>query len=199
MEKLKKMPVWLIALILVSGTALGAGIWILTVNVPVEYHEPVQVYYSSEDMIPGDVPEEMEEWYGPVRLRDTRTTDATDLSYGTMHDYVRVENPIDGKDLVNLTLVITAYDENTVSTDDIGFVVIPGLVGPREIAWEWDNGDRTEAEVNGDTYDVIWETVDIEETLIPEDEVEYTVINVAADGADVDGYTIVWELSDTTV
>ncbi|MFO7991312.1 MAG: hypothetical protein R6U61_03340 [Thermoplasmata archaeon] len=192
------IPVWAVALILIIGTVAGAGIWILTVNVPVEYYEPVQVYYSSEDMVPGDTPQPGE-WYGPLQLRDSRTTDATELTYGTLHDYIRAVNPAEGKDPVNLTVDIQAYNTTGDPTNDIGFVVIPELAGPRDITWTYSGADRSSATFNGTTYPVQWGNTQINETLAANSEYTYTVIDVVADGVNVDTYEIVWELSDTTV
>lgn len=193
------IPVWAVALILIIGTVVGAGIWILTVNVPVEYYEPVDVYYSSEDMIPGDTPQSGE-WYGPLQLRDTRTTDATDLTYGTLHDYINATNPAGGKDPVNLTMDIQAYNGTGAATTDIGFVVIPDLVGPRDITWNYEADDNRSAAVyNTNTYNVTWGNVQINETLNINTGATYTVINVVRNSVNVNGYEIVWELSDTTV
>ncbi len=221
-KKLKGIPVWFIAALLIAGTVAGAGLWILTVEVPVDYDEPVKVYYSSEDMIENDVPDNEEDWFGPLQLRDTRTTDPTDLTYGTLHDYVRAEKPEEGKDPVELTVEIQAYDDdgNILDTDtegyaDIGFVVIPaddeinedpvGLLGPREISWEYDQdtGNRDAVLVNGEQYDVEWGFTEITRELGQNDEFEYTVISVVAEEVDespvdVQDYEIVWELYDST-
>jgi len=202
-RKLKRMPVWAVALILIFGTVAGAGIWILTVNVPVEYHEPVQVYYSSEDMVPGDTPStypESAEWYGPIQLRDQRTTSATELTYGTLHDFINATNPAGGKNPVNLTVEIDAYNTTDGATTDIGFVVIPGLVGPRNITWTYDGtGNRTSATYGATTYNVEWGNTTINESLTPGEGATYTVINVGKDTVNIQGYEIVWELYDTTV
>ncbi len=190
-RKLKGIPVWAIAMLLIIGTVAGAGIWILTVNVPVEYYEPVEIYYGSEDM--------ETEWFGPIPLRDTRTTDATDLTYGTMHDYIRAVNPVGGKPSVNLTVEIQAYDGTDVATMDIGFVAIPDeRVDPQNVTWTYVGGNRDVAHYNGVDYDVVWGSINITETLTENSEQIYTVINVGADGVNVNGYEIVWSLFDST-
>ncbi len=191
-RKLKGIPVWAIAMILIIGTVAGAGIWILTVNVPVEYYEPVEIYYGSEDMAT--------EWFGPIPLRDTRTTDATDLTYGTMHDYIRAVNPVGGKTSVNLTVEIQAYDNTNGTTTDIGFVAIPGeRVDPQNVTWTYDgSGNREIAHYNGVDYNVTWGSIDITETLLENSEQVYTVINIVGYGINVDGYDIVWTLYDST-
>ncbi len=190
-RKLRGIPVWAIAAVLILGTVAGAGIWILTVNVPVEYYNPVEIYYGSEDM--------ETEWFGPIPLRDTRTTDATDLTYGTMHDYIRAYNPVGGKLSVELTVNIQAYNETGEETMDIGFVAIPDeRVDPRDVTWTYVGGDRSVAHYDGMDYDVVWGSLDIIETLTEDSEQIYTVINVVANGVDVDGYEIVWSLFDST-
>ncbi len=190
-SKLKGIPVWFLAALLIAGTVAGAGIWILTVEVPVEYHQPVDIYYGSEDM--------ETEWFGPIPLRDTRETDATDLTYGTLHDYIRAVNPEDGKPSVDLTVQIQAYDDGEEETEDIGFVAIPDeRVDPQDVSWNYDNGERVSAVYDGTSYDVEWGFLEITETLEEDSEQIYTVINVGSNGVNLDGYEIVWTLYDST-
>ena len=193
-RKLLGIPVWVVALMLVVGSVAGASIWILTVNVPVDYSEPVEVYYNSEDM---------DSEVGPLPLRETRTTDATDLTYGTLHDYVRVVNPANGKTSLELTVQITAYESSSHSTQssDIGFVYFQGEVDPQDVSWSYDSttGDRISATYSGTTRDVSYGSLSFTHTFSQGEEVTYTVINVQASGVDVSGCEIVWNLSETSV
>lgn len=203
------IPVWAVALMLVIGTVAGAAIWILTVEVPVEYDEPVDVYYSSEDMIDGrntTVPQGDADWVGPLNLRETRRTNPSDLTYGTLHDYLRAENPSNGKNPANLTVEIQAYNDTDAETEEIGFVVInETLAGPQDIDnWQYTNENRTAAVYNGTTYPVEYGYTQFNHSLNQGEMVNYTVINVVAEYDDagnnvnVNGYEIVWDLYDNT-
>jgi len=203
-RKLKGIPVYAIVLILVSGTALGAGIWFLTVDVPVDYDEPVEVYMWNER-------DDTETQFGgegaDFRLRDRHEhEEELDMTYETFHQYVKLENPNDGKENLEVTVSLEAQDTDGEATEDIGFVVLEGDVDPLDIDdWEWDEPDNWRA-----SYDDTWNDVVREETEItfdldePPEEQTYTVIytnreqDEDGDPIDVDGYNIEWFFEDTT-
>ncbi len=199
-RKLIGVPVWAVALMLIVGTVAGAGIWILTVNVPVEADEPVDIYFSDELMIQAD--DQDDQWYGPVRLRDTTTTGAVDMTYGTYNVYVRADNPSedDGGRDIELTTEIQAYDDADEETNDIGFVLIEEeIVDPQDVTWQWDTGERTHAEYNDDTIEIDWGSIDFSETVDAGEEPEHTVIYVGAEDVDVNDYNIEWTLTETDI
>ncbi len=140
-RKLKGIPVYVMALILVSGTVLGAGVWFLTVDVPVEYDEPVEVYMWNER-------DDTETQYGGTgadfRLRDRHEhVEELDMTYETFHQHVRLENPADGKQDLEVTVSLSVEPDNG-DADDIGIVVFEGEVDPVEVSWEYDDHEDME-------------------------------------------------------
>jgi len=43
-KKIKKVPVLFMAAVLVIGVVAGAGVWLLSVEVPIEYDDPYTIY-----------------------------------------------------------------------------------------------------------------------------------------------------------
>ncbi len=192
-KRLKGIPVWVIAIVLVSGTVLGAGIWFLSVDGPVEYDEPLQVSYTGEDEI-YEVEDLNDEWIdiGIGDYRDTYdNTKPAILNYGEFAHYIRVENPREDEEAEVQIEIWSEYDGDETN-DDIQFVVEEGLHDP----WDLDSDYEDDAEVEAT------ETLDIG----PEDEVYLTVMSVIEDPenppweddeTDIEDYNLAWRFTET--
>ena len=187
-RKLKGIPVYVMALILVSGTVLGAGIWFLTVDVPVDYDEPVEITMYDERQYT-EVPDAAYQYGGTnadFRLRDRHThevdgdgadTDA-DMTYETFHQHIEFDNPGGQKEI---RVSIQAYDAAGDITTDIGLVWIPNEieddsgatyepnpVEPSEITWNYVNNDPSDDRESAEfvEYDAITiEPIPVEDSL----------------------------------
>ena len=198
-RKLKGIPVYVMALILVSGTVLGAGIWFLTVDVPVDYSDPVEITMYSERDAEGQIyPDDTEE----MRLRTTNEhTQPADLVYETYHQHITFDNPDTGRDHVEILVSLEAQDNGGSLTNDIGFAVFEGEIRPEDVTWEYD-GEGEEWEADGEEIDR--ETTEFSLSLDGDDEHTWTVVYTNRDRTgegdpyDVDGYTIEWFFEDTS-
>jgi len=184
-RKLKGIPVYAIVLILVSGTALGAGIWFLTVDVPVDYDEPVEITMYDERQYT-DVPDAAYQYGGTdadFRFRDRHThevdgdadTDA-DMTYETFHQHIEFDNPGEQKEI---RVSIQAYDAAGDVTTDIGLVwvadeyeaggttySISHPVQPEEVTWNYDEGDPSADRVSAELLDPEQiDPIDVEDSL----------------------------------
>jgi len=122
---LKNAAVWLMAIVLIFGVVAGAGIWLLNVEVPIEYDQPYVISMSQNET--GDY-----NWR-ELPVRDTTTTDTADfgatLPSVSYNQYVKIENPEGGAD-VNVTAEI---NEPSDFSDDMGFTILSGIVEPTEV------------------------------------------------------------------
>jgi len=193
----------------VSGTVLGAGVWFLTVDVPVDYDEPVEITMYSETDDTGSQ-------YGGAtgadfRLRDRHTHEQNaDLTYESFHQYITFDNPTDGKDNLEVTVSLTVQDLDG-SENDIGFAIFEGEVNPVDVEWTFveptDAPDYWQASYGVTDYEVQRETDDFTRTL-PADDGEDTTVTVIytnrnrdsedGDPYNVDGANIEWFFEDTT-
>jgi len=111
-----------LAVILISGAALGSLIWFADVEVGIEYERPsktegIEIYMSESEVEPY-------EWY-EVEVGQTHELNANFSEQDPWimyHQYVNVTSPED----VNVTI-----DINTPS-EYLGFKVIEGIVEPNE-------------------------------------------------------------------
>jgi len=131
----KNLIVYLIPVILVVGVVAGAGIWLLNVEVPVEYDEPYKISMSQNEIGPDY------EWE-TLQFRESSTTNTAyfnDTGSGLLyHQYVKIENPTGGAN-VN---VIAEIKEPAGFNDQMGFTVLNGIVEPGEASEEveqWGN------------------------------------------------------------
>lgn len=190
-------------LVLISGTVLGAGIWFLTVDVPVDYDEPVLVTLYSETDDDGTTYGD-----GEFHLRDSHEHEhEADLTYESFHQYIEIDNPEDGKDDVTIEIDVTAYDDGDSETDEIAFVVLEGEVGPEDIEeWSWDSEYDWRVKYEETHYSVQRESLDepIEIELTGGDDETRTVVYTNRNEEenespyDVDGYVIEWYFEDVT-
>ncbi len=176
-QKFKGAAVWFIASTLVIGTVLGAGIWLLNVEVPIRYDQPYIISMSDEERLP--------EWE-TLRFKDTIVTQEADFSYsglGTQyHQYVSIENPEGGAN-VNIMIDIT---EPASFDDDMGFTILPGIVEPGEA----DNESVEE-----------WGSISHNEILAADQTVEFTAIYTLSTGVPEDDgtHSITWEFREGEV
>lgn len=121
----KNLIVYLIPVILVVGVVAGAGIWLLNVEVPVEYDEPYKISMSQNEIGPDY------EWE-TLQFRESSTTNTAyfnDTGSGLLyHQYVKIENPTGGAN-VN---IIAEIKEPAGFNDQMGFTVLNGIVEPGE-------------------------------------------------------------------
>ena len=205
--KMKGIPIYLIALVLIVGAVAGAGIWFLTVNVPVEYYNPVNITLYSE--------RDTGSQYGvgvDFSLRDTHThSDDIDMTYSTFHQYVTFANPVGGKPALEIDVAITALDSAEVETDTIGFVIInEEEVDPQDVTWNYHafDGNRVSAVYDGTTYTVSWGNDNRLSTgaISPDSSDHWTVIYIVReydtsapyDPISLDVENINWEFVDVT-
>ena len=205
--KMKGIPIYLIALVLIVGAVAGAGIWFLTVNIPVEYDEPVLITLYSE----ADTGAE----YGvgvEFSLRDTYTHGQNiDMTYSTFHQYVNFSNPAGGKAGLNIDVTLTAFDGAEEQTTTLGFVIIDSSeVDPRDVTWVYDGqGNREQAIVdNVGTYPVTWGSDVLSVEDLATDTIDrWTVIYVIREfndsgspyfPIDFEAVNVSWEFVDVT-
>jgi len=179
MQKRKKFTHWLayiIPVILVIGVVAGAGIWLLNVEVPIEYDQPYTIYMSEREI---DEEDEDEYEWRQLPFKDTTTTERADFSdtgwNQQYHQYVRIDNP-DGGTISNVVAEIEAPEG--FEDGDMGFTVLDGIVEPGETDGIVDEYDST-------THN---EIVDAGET------VEFTVIYTLDDAPEDDGtHDVIWD------
>ncbi len=167
-QKFRGAAVWFIALTLVIGTVLGAGIWLLNVEVPIRYDEPYRIYMSSEEIY--------DDW-NLLPFKDTVVTETADFSHSgsgiQYHQYVRIDNPESGAH-VNVMVEVT---EPESFVDQMGFTLLPGIVQPGEAdeepVQEWGSITHNEIVTAGDMveFTVIY-TLDVS---VPEDDGTHTI------------------------
>lgn len=120
----KNGVVWLMAIVLIVSVVAGAGIWILSVEVPIEYEEPYKIYMSNEEVYPS---------WDLLPFKDTTVTQTANFSHSgssiQYHTYVNIENPAGTSD-VRITVEI---EEPEAFNDEMGFTVLNGTVSPSEI------------------------------------------------------------------
>jgi len=161
-DKLRKTPIWVVAILLVVGTVLAAGIWLATVGSPATYGEPFVVEYSDETRFNAE--REEGEWENIKDFPYVHQKDPIDLTYNRFHEYIRVQHT--GRDPINISMEI--IPEGVDNNHQLGFVMIEGFIGPEEISWEEINENRTD---DGNT--------DFREDLrLEENEKEFTIINI---------------------
>lgn len=170
---IKKAQALVIAALLVVGVLAGAGIWLLTVDVPVDIDEPYTIYMSDEERLG-----ENEGWE-PLEFKESHVREETanfsaSGSKVLYHQYVRIDNPEEGSP-VSLTINVTPPFE------EMGFTVLDGIVHPGE-------AEREQVQE--------WGSIEIEREVWDNETVEFTVIYTLGTGApasDGNGYEIIWD------
>jgi len=170
-ERLKEIPIWVIAIVLVSGTVAAAGIWLTQVETPVTYGEPFIVEYSDEKT---DSWERLES----LPPENTVIKNEIDLTYRTFHDFFRVT--YEGRRSVKLNVTFFANRDNQLEREHVGFVVLEGIIHPEEIGW-----NESSAVYQNQTIDINWGLYDEGITLEAHETQNYTVINVLSNNAPV--------------
>ncbi len=220
-NKLKGVPVYLVALVLVVGSVAGAGIWFLTVDVPVDYVEPLNVNMTSEEngLVQYGV---FKGGNSNFKLRDTHThTQNANLTYSTYHQYVNFSNPSGGKDNLHLRVKINVSS----STNDLGFVVFnkskygagePApltdhnkTIEPKNVTWNYYPNDyvRKNAsysnEPNAANYTIYNDSVEFEITDLDTGQywnrtIIYVVPDTKSAPTNLDTFEITWTFTDIT-
>ncbi len=193
-RKLKGIPVYAIVLILVSGTALGAGIWFLTVDVPVDYDEPVEITMYDE--------RDGEETY--VQLRDTHEYEdgPVDMTYQSFYQYVEFDNPSEG--ITDLEIEVSLSVEGTTEENPIGFAVFnEEEIDPQDVEWTEDGDvpDTATYTETGEEVDVEWDTDTFTTEPISTPGQDYWTVIYTFEDPPEDGAgdpTITWEFVDVT-
>jgi len=159
---IKKLSVYAIAILLLAGTTMGAGIWLMDAEVPIEYDEPYTVKMSQSEV-------DGYNWQA-LQFRDsTKLTETADFgatgSGVVYHQYVQIENPEGGAN-VNL---IAEINEPAGFNDQMGFTVLDGIVEP---------GETSETEVEQ------WGSINTGDIPVPAGENEnFTVIYTLGNNA----------------
>ncbi len=165
---IKRVAVYFIAFTLVIGTALGAGLWLLNVEVPIRYDEPYRIYMSNE---------EIHETWNLLPFKDTIVTETADFSYSgyefEYHSYVRIENP---EDTSNVRIMVN-IEEPEDFDNNMGFTVLDGIVEPPY------------TDVAGDDWGNITFGVPVEAG----ETVEFTVIYTLSDAPPSNDHIVTWE------
>jgi len=201
---LKRVPAVFMAAVLVVGVAAGAGVWLLNVEVPIEYDEPYTIYMSEREIDEED--EEEYEWK-QLPFKDTTehaTADFSETGWNQQyHQYVRIENP-EGGTISNVVAEIEAPEG--FEDGDMGFTVLDGIVEPGEtdgIVDEYDSTTHNEIVEAGETveftviytlddapeeegdgqHDVIWDFYEGDGITNEDTGEEYTTIQAAIDDA----------------
>ena len=137
MAVIKRIPVLIMAVVLVVGVVYGAGVWIFNTGIPVDYHNPITIEMSDEIQI-----EESDQWQ-TVGFRDTTEREhEADFSYNEpphqFYTYVNLSN-VDGSQDTTIETEIEKPED--FGTQEIGFTVRAGIVEPGLIdeVDEWDS------------------------------------------------------------
>ncbi len=181
-DKLKEIPIWSIAIVLIVGTVAAAGLWILSIEAPVTYEEPITIEYSDEMRY--------DEWEIITEFPHIAETEPKDLTYRTFHDYFRVN--YEGRRPVHINATFSADLRGDIEPEHVGFVVLEGIVHPEEVTWE-DNLVIHE----GREVELRWGFQEENITLEKDDAQNYTIINVLSNdvplNSDNNDIRILWE------
>ncbi len=187
----RKTRTWVVVIVLIVGTVVAAGIWLATVGSPATY-EPFVVEYADEEKLDNG------EWESITDFPYVHEKDPIDLTYGTFHEYIRIEHT--GEKPVNVSVEIGP--DNDENNDLFRFVLIEDFVEPQRVSWD---ENRSVAIVNEENYTA--ETGEYEEEFrLEEDDKEFTLINIyqqneEPETMDVDGndVNVVWNFQRHTV
>ncbi len=167
-NKIKGAAVWFIALTLVIGTVLGAGLWLLNVQVPIRYEEPYRIDMSNEEIYPT---------WNELPFKNTVVTEEANFSYSgyefEYHTYVRIVNPANTSDV----RIKVNIEEPAAFNDNMGFTVLDGIVAPpyaNTTVDEWGNISFGVPVPAGNT-------------------VEFTVIYTLSGAPPSNGHVVTWE------
>ncbi len=94
-----------------------------------------------------------------------------DLTYGTFHEYIRVSHQ--GENTVHMNVTFEADTRYENDKNYIGFVILDGIVGPRDISW-----NQTSAIHNDQDGEIHWGFQHRNIVIPPGETRNYTIINV---------------------
>lgn len=172
----KTIPVWFVILLLIVGAIAAAGVWMLRIESPGTYDEPFTVEYKDEL--------DENEWEKVNEFPNQVETDPVDLTYGTFHNYVRLTSERRRPVLLNATFL--AKTGGDLQPEDVGFVLLEGIVEPERI--QWDSTERLSVQGPNDnrTAEIDWRYTQENITLEKGEPQEYTVIAVLSNNAPLD-------------
>jgi len=124
---LKKLAVYSTAVILVSSVAIGAGVWLTDVNVPVQYEQPFSIRMSDEERYD---PGEVVGWQTISFKSTVERPDIADFSASEpenqYYTYVEIENPREE----NVTIEVEVREPYNEWDNNMNFTLIEGIVDP---------------------------------------------------------------------
>lgn len=184
-KKIRNVIVYLIPVILVAGTALGAGVWLMDAEVPVDYQEPYTVKMSQSEYSD----------YNWETLEFRETTDTIDTANFAdnkptiaYHQYLKVENPRDTP--VNVRFKVTAPSG---LSEGMALTVRSGIVHPDDINSEIEKdygsteGNIEVAAGNSETATVIY-TLDNSVTQTTVENIHWEFYEDGVVGANIPEY-----------
>ena len=178
MAVIKRIPVLIMAVVLVVGVVYGAGVWIFNTGIPVDYHNPITIEMSDEIQI-----EETDQWQ-TVKFRDTTEREHNaDFSHTDpphqFYTYVNFSN-VDGSG--DITIQTEVEKPEDFGTEEMGFTIRVGIVEPSFI----DEVDE-------------WDSITNETTVEQGEERFLTVVYTLSDDASYPSEDpVVWNFRDVT-
>lgn len=183
-QKVKVISVWLIALVLIIGTSLAIGLWMLRMNPPVEYGE-----YGGTFIMEYTDERNYRDWEVVNSFPYEQDRENMDLTYRTFHNYFRLH--YDGRDPLRLNATISAHVTNGFRLEHIGFAFFEGIVEPKDIIWS-----NNTAQFDGQEALINWAYYSEEILIDTNGTYEYTLINILSEDApsydENNGLSIVW-------
>ncbi|MFO7991313.1 MAG: hypothetical protein R6U61_03345 [Thermoplasmata archaeon] len=184
-QKVKVISVWLIALVLIVGTALAIGLWMLRMNPPVEYEE-----YGGSFILEYTDERDYRDWEVVSSFPYEQDRERMDLTYRTFHNYFRLH--YDGRDPLRLNATISAHVNNDFRLEHIGFALFEGIAEPGEITWS-----NNTAQYDGQEVTIHWAYYSEEILIDTNGTYEYTLINILSEDAppytESNGLHIMWD------
>lgn len=176
-NKIGRLAAYALTLILIVGVAAGAGIWLMNVNVPIDYNQPYVISMSQDE----------EAGYDWNELPFRETTELSLANFSSTgsglfyHQYVRIVNPANGVATVNVQFNVT---EPSGFSDDMGFIFFDGIVEP---------GDEGEEEVD------TWGTYGNNVTVNAGETVFFTIMYILGPDVPVSNdHIVTWTFRDIT-
>ncbi len=170
-DKLKIIPIWFVAMILLIGAVGASGLWMMGFDFSPKYGEPLVIRYNDE--LKND------DWVNITEFPTETTSDPINLTYGTYHNYIQITHT--GDRGVNITASFEPVVEGGVHPKQVGFVLLKGIVEPERARWEGDTiryGSRRAK--------VKWGELEKTLTLESGETANYTLVHVLKENASID-------------